>query len=48
MKAEPTLEDHLKEIWKQVYPGAIADESEFKPVSIKDIQKRGRRKTDDR
>ena len=44
MKAEPTLDDHLNEIWKQIHPGSIADESEFKPVSIKEIQKRGRQK----
>jgi len=44
MKAEPSLDDHLNEIWQRLYPGLIADESEFKPVSLEEIQKRGRQK----
>jgi len=38
-------DDHLNEIWKRLFPGLTADESEFRPVSLKDIQKRrGRQK----
>ena len=44
MTAELTLDDYLNEIWKRLYPGSIANENEFKPVSLEEIQKRGRRK----
>ena len=44
IESAATLEDHLDIVWKHILPGFLADESEFKPVTLKEIQKRGRQK----
>lgn len=34
---EPSLEQHLDAVWQILMPGAIADESEFKPLNLNQI-----------
>lgn len=40
----PGLEDHLNAVWETLLPGAMADESEFKEVTLAEIQNLGRKK----
>jgi len=34
---EPSLQNHLDAVWDVLLPGAMAQESEFKPLNLQDI-----------
>lgn len=44
LSSESAKEDQLDIIWEHLLPGASADESAFEPVSLAQIQRRGREK----